>query len=381
MKIVTILFTYNRPVHTGKVLDALSKNTILPEKLFIFHDGKKDSTNTEDWNAVEDVIHGVCWCDCECITSEFNKGLADSVVYGVTTVLKDYDAVIVLEDDCVPHPQFMEYMTACLNIYCENKEVYSVSGYAYPIDVVSQYDSDVYAVGRVSSLGWGTWKDRWSSFKRDYTMLTKMKKDEILSRRLAIWGSDLETMCIANLKGQIDSWAVFWALDAIYKEKICINPYFSLITNIGYDGSGVHSGDGGAPHIFVEERKDISFKIPRDIKIEKRVEIAFSKLYGSLAAVLDYDDHKEDVVIYGCGRLYEKHKNEIALRYNVAAFIDNQKKGFYEGKRLMKISEAGDYLKYKIIIAIIRPDEIDFAKKSLEDIGKKENIYLLDELI
>ena len=56
MKIATILFTYNRPRHAEMVLKNLSKNTILPDKLYIFHDGKKDNTNKEDWNKVENII-------------------------------------------------------------------------------------------------------------------------------------------------------------------------------------------------------------------------------------------------------------------------------------------------------------------------------------
>lgn len=52
-------------------------------------------------------------------------------------VFQEYDAVIVLEDDCVTHPAFMTFMLQALNQYQNKKDVYSVSGYAYPVDVQS----------------------------------------------------------------------------------------------------------------------------------------------------------------------------------------------------------------------------------------------------
>ena len=117
MNVATILFTYNRSKHTRQVLDALSRNTVLPDKLYIFQDGPKRTTNQKEWKAVSDVINAVSWCDTEIVISNYNKGLANSIKSGVSQVLQLYDAVIVLEDDCVPHPQFMEYMVKALEKY------------------------------------------------------------------------------------------------------------------------------------------------------------------------------------------------------------------------------------------------------------------------
>lgn len=117
MNIATVLFTYSRPEHTKRVLESLSKNTILPDKLYIFHDGIKSTTNVEDWEKVENVIRAVDWCDCDVITSDKNKGLADSVVFGINYAFEKHDAVIVLEDDCVTHRLFIDYMVTSLIKY------------------------------------------------------------------------------------------------------------------------------------------------------------------------------------------------------------------------------------------------------------------------
>ena len=53
MNIATILFTYNRPKHTKQVLDALSRSTVLPNKLYIFQDGPKITTDKKEWKLFE----------------------------------------------------------------------------------------------------------------------------------------------------------------------------------------------------------------------------------------------------------------------------------------------------------------------------------------
>ena len=187
MKIATILFTYNRSRHTKQVLEALSKNTILPQKFYIFQDGLKKITNQEEWEAVSDVIRDVSWCDVEITISERNKGLANSIKSGVSKVLQLYDAVIVLEDDCVPHPQFMEYMIKALKKYEPYKQVYHIGASSEPVDV-EENGTDAYFMGRINSCGWGTWKDRWEQFCNDYTMIAQIKRDEHLYKWFKLWG-------------------------------------------------------------------------------------------------------------------------------------------------------------------------------------------------
>ena len=61
MKIATILFTYNRPVHTQKVLYALSQNDVRPQKLIIFQDGMNSATDKKDWETVGEAIKNITW--------------------------------------------------------------------------------------------------------------------------------------------------------------------------------------------------------------------------------------------------------------------------------------------------------------------------------
>ena len=159
MKTNFLLFTYNRSFHTEQVINNLKENTIMPDKLIVFQDGLKQEEDPQEWNAVNCLIKSIDWCKNEVIVSDHNKGLADSIVSGINYAFEDCDAVIVLEDDCVPAPEFVKFMVQCFEQYQTDPRVYAVSGYSWPIDL-TQDTFDVYGCGRISSWGWGTWKDR-----------------------------------------------------------------------------------------------------------------------------------------------------------------------------------------------------------------------------
>lgn len=281
MKIATLLFTYNRSWHTEQVIDGLKNNTILPQKLFVFQDGLRPGEDACEWNNVNSLIHSIDWCEKEIIVSEYNKGLADSIISGINYVFKEYDAIIVLEDDCVPAADFLNFMYQCLEKYQDMTKIYCVSGYAWPIEL-PEANEDIYFCGRISSWGWGTWKDRWNVYERDYTVLRQIYKNSDLSTELTVWGADLESTLIYNLKGLCNSWAVFWALIVILKEGVCINPYQSLIHNIGHDGSGVHCGNTSKFLVQMDERKNVSFNLPDNIQILETTRKVYKVFSGNL---------------------------------------------------------------------------------------------------
>ena len=64
-----------------------------------------------------------------------NFGLAESIIQGVTEVLKESEKVIVLEDDMVVSPYFLEYMNEALEQFVDDNRVISVHGYVYPVDI------------------------------------------------------------------------------------------------------------------------------------------------------------------------------------------------------------------------------------------------------
>lgn len=274
MNIGIIVYAYNRSYHLKKVLEGLRNNEGI-SKLYIFQDGLKCEQHRDEWEKTQQVIKTIDWCEVAYHQSAYNKGLARSIVDGINIVFENNDAIVVLEDDCVPHFLFMNYITKCLEKYQENKKVFAINGYAWNLDIESN-GTDAYFAGRFCSWGWATWKDRWMLYEQDYRILTKIRKDVQKSRWLDIWAQDAVQSLLGNVYGTCDSWAVFWGLKCIEQEMLCVTPYKSFIDNIGCDGSGVHCGKKNLNTPMQKAITSREIKLPDTIELPENCELAYA---------------------------------------------------------------------------------------------------------
>ena len=100
-----VLFVYNRADHFEKTYEALAKCEEVPyTDLFIFSDGAKNSKAEDGVNNVRGLARKIAqnnnFKSVKVIESPVNKGLAKSIINGVSQVVEEYGKVIVLEDDC-----------------------------------------------------------------------------------------------------------------------------------------------------------------------------------------------------------------------------------------------------------------------------------------
>nr|MBK9650438.1 hypothetical protein [Bacteroidota bacterium] len=95
-----VMFVYNRPQLARQTLECLAVNELASESdLFIFSDGSKQNATNSDCIKIEEtrkVIREKEWCKTvTIIESSVNKGLATSVIEGVTEVVNKFGNVIV----------------------------------------------------------------------------------------------------------------------------------------------------------------------------------------------------------------------------------------------------------------------------------------------
>jgi GR25 family glycosyltransferase involved in LPS biosynthesis len=362
MKIGIAVFAYNRNLHLSKTLAGLSANKEVKE-IYVFQDGLKTESHRAGWEATKKVISDINWCKVNYILAEENKGLARSIVSGINYVLEENDAIVVLEDDCVPAPNFMCFMQQCFEKYQNNSRVYSISGYAWPIDIEKD-EYDVYFTGKFCSWGWGTWKDRWDKYAIDNEVMDRIKKSESISLELAAWGNNLEQMFYDRINGKNDSWAVYWALEILELNGVCIVPYTSLIQNTGFDGSGVHCGKSYRYMVEMDGGLKDNFRLPDEVSFRKEAMDAFAPLYGSYTAV-NQDTSKKKILVYGLGNYFRVNEQYLNSQYYIEAFIDRAKDGFYAGKKIIKMSEIHSYEYDAIVIMMQNIQECLLVAKAL----------------
>jgi hypothetical protein len=237
------LFTYNRLDETRQTVQALQKNYLAPySELFVFSDASKDADGAIRVAKVRDFLETVEGFKLITIyESKVNKGLADSIIDGVSRIVNQYGKVIVLEDDLITTPNFLDFMNKSLHIYKVAETVQSISGFSLKIKH-NLKQSDVYFHGRPFSWGWATWDDRWDRNIFDKKVIqNKINIDaKILKKFSHQCGSDISAMLLDSINDKNNSWYVRWAFDHFNTKRVTVYPFLSKIYNIGFSEDGSH---------------------------------------------------------------------------------------------------------------------------------------------
>ena len=243
-----LLFVYNRPKHTRLVLDALAKNKEAKDSIiYIYCDGPKIDISQDERKYIfqtrEIVKNEVRFKSVKIVYQEQNKGLANSIIDGVTEIMSIHDKVIVLEDDILPELGFLSYMNSVLTMYENISEIGCVHAWNYTFNQ-NRIKQSTFLLKGADCWGWGTWKRSWQLFEKDGEKL----RNEILIRNLTDSFNRNEThgfltMLNDQIEGKNNSWAIRWHASLFLQNKYCLHPSIPIVKNIGLDGSGTHCND------------------------------------------------------------------------------------------------------------------------------------------
>jgi hypothetical protein len=240
-----VLFTFNRPMHTRKVLDALAacdgaRDTLL----YVYADGPRTDKGPEEEAQVAAVRALLReenrFLEVQVVEREENFGLGRSIIDGVSRIIRQHGRVIVLEDDLVVHPSFLRYMNYYLDAFEHQQKVYHVCGFQRE-SWLQFFLKPTYCTRFMNCSGWGTWADRWEQLNLDLAAIeTYLKRPEHFASfnyHILEMSNQLELN-----RERLRTWAIFWYATIQMKGGLCINPRFSFVQNIGDDGSGTNMG-------------------------------------------------------------------------------------------------------------------------------------------
>lgn len=276
----TVLFVYNRPWHTKQTVEALQKNDLAKEsELFIYSDAPKNKNATEKVKEVREYIRSINgFKKITIIEREKNWGLANNIIDGVTSIVSRYGKIIVLEDDIVTSPYFLKFMNDALESCDNQKRVWHISGWNYPIKIDGIYDVFLWRV--MNCWGWATWADRWEYFEKDIDKLIGEFSQEDIKRFNLDGSENFWGQILANKKGKINTWAIYWYATIFKKNGLCLDPTQTFVENIGFDGSGRHCrGTGYKDNKILSTKKQVKFEI--ELKENKKVVDKIKEYYKS----------------------------------------------------------------------------------------------------
>jgi len=279
------LFTYNRLEETKQTVKALKANFLATEsELFIFSDGPKNSNAKRNVTQVRNFLKTIDgFRRVHIYESSVNQGLAKSIISGVNMMFENYETVIVLEDDLITTPNFLDFMNHALDYYKTHKFIYTINGYSPLIKGLN--DDHFYLHSRSFPWGWATWKNRW-----DLRFFNKIEIESYLKKHphaLKYFeqgiGEDAGAMLVKTLKGTISSWYIRWVFGNFIERKKSVFPVLSKVQNIGDSEDATHYNGGISAYKFkIDESLKRSFSFENTVELQpadKRFLKYFTKKY------------------------------------------------------------------------------------------------------
>lgn len=242
-----LLFAYNRPRHLQHTVEALAHNPLAQEsELFVFSDGARTEDDREDVELVRSYIHTIeGFKTVHRIERDRNYGLAANIIDGVTDIVNRYGRVIVLEDDLVTAPGFLQFMNDALDTYADEPRVGHIQAYDF---MQNPRLPETFLIKFTGSWGWATWQRAWQHFNPDGQYLLNELHRRHLTRRFDFNGKyGFTRMLRRQVEGKNNSWAIRWNASLFLQDILSLNVGRSLVQNEGFDGSGTHCG---ADHLY-----------------------------------------------------------------------------------------------------------------------------------
>lgn len=240
-----LLFVYNRPEHVRHAIASLQQNKLAAQsQLFIYSDSARDP---ESRNAVEQTRQFIRTIDgfasITIIERKENWGLARSIIDGVTTQLDRFGRVIVLEDDLIVAPYFLQFMNDALETYKDEPRIGHIQACDFTQDTSLPA---TFLIKWTGSWGWATWDRAWKHFNPDGTELLRQLEERNLTRTFDFNNTYGYTrMLRRQIEGKNNSWAIRWNASLFLADILSLNTGHSLVQNTGFDGSGTNCGGGG----------------------------------------------------------------------------------------------------------------------------------------
>lgn len=252
-----LLITFNRPDHTRQTLQRILEAR--PRDLYIFQDGarKGNANDALKCQQVRDVInelvaeykakHSSSLLTLHSYFSEANLGCGAGPMTGISWFFDNVEQGIVMEDDCLAHPDFFPYCEELLNRY-RGTEVKFINATLYDN---SWSCEDSYGFSRYMITGaWASYREVWQGFDLDLLQFDAKKfRKTVLNltqnKAEADWWY-FKVLEIKQDRSKKSYWDYQMQIHLFNQHAYTIHPQKNLIRNIGFDAEGTHTwGDDG----------------------------------------------------------------------------------------------------------------------------------------
>ncbi len=244
IKTPVAFIVFNRPRYTREAFEAI--RAVQPTELFLIADGPRASHPNDQalCDEVKKIVEQVDWpCTVHKNYASENLGLKGRVTTGLDDVFSKVERAIVLEDDCVTHPDFFSYCECLLEQYAHDERVWVISGDNHQHGQ-QRGDASYYFSKYADCWGWATWRRAWQHnqgnipFWNDWKDTVAWKKLNPDKNERAYW-EDIFTRVHSNAIHS--SWFYPWLACVWFHGGVTATSNVNLVSNIGIGPHATHT--------------------------------------------------------------------------------------------------------------------------------------------
>lgn len=268
-----LLNTFNRPKETKRVLSVIRE--IRPTVLFVHCDGPR-ADNEKDVINVSAVQHildtEIDWpCTTNKLYEKQNLGCGKGPATSITWFFSKVDKGIILEDDCIPNPDFFLYCAELLDKYSDNDRIGIISGTCFNKKAEEFYSYRFTSYAGI--WGWATWKRTWELFDFDFNVEENDFKKKVTpflrSREATKYWVNILRKCKED-GAEKTYWDYQLHLSLMYAGKIHIAPNKNLVSNVGFNENATHTFSPTSKFANVEAVHILPLIHPEGIQINHK---------------------------------------------------------------------------------------------------------------
>jgi hypothetical protein len=275
-----ILFIiFNRLDTTKLVFEAI--RSAQPTRLFIASDrARTDRAGEEELcrEVREYVMNSIDWeCEVKTLFRDKNLGCGLGPATAITWFFEHVDEGIILEDDCIPHPDFFGYCAELLEKYRNNDQIAVIGGDNFNNGKV--YGNASYYFSKYSyTWGWATWRRVWKDYHFDLKELDKAKMWRKIDATFPTphernyWKSTFEQIAASQ---RDDAWDYQLWFHVWYTGRCSIAPNVNLIQNIGFGDNATHTTNSDSAQAYLKTEAILPLTHPSKIKIEEAADYSY----------------------------------------------------------------------------------------------------------
>ncbi len=255
LKTPILFLIFNRPDTTQRIFDEIKKQK--PRYLYVAADGPR-ATRVDDAQKCSEtraILNQIDWdCELKTLFRTENLGCGKAVSGAITWFFENVEQGIILEDDCLPHPDFFGYCEELLNKYRNDAVVKVIGGMNPNFDGCNKIPSSYLFSNYTVLWGWATWKRTWEEYDFRLKTLSLCKFNDILNTRfdfsinLKLYWLDrflmVKTMCLQiekNYPKRMNTWD-YQVLFSIWENRgLSVIPIKNLVRNIGFGENALHT--------------------------------------------------------------------------------------------------------------------------------------------